>query len=180
MKEKRLLLTALFSALIIVGAYLKVPLPPVPITLQTMFVLLAGFCCGSRLALASTATYLLLGLIGLPVFSGGGGLGHLIGPTGGFLLGLMPAALVAGLGGNTITKEESQKTYYRLCLLFGFLATLVVYLAGVPFLKYSRSLSWSVAFKAGMLPFLVGDIVKIFAAAQLAKVFRNRLVAMMA
>lgn len=175
MQYKRLLLTSLFSALIIIGAYLRFPLPPVPITLQTLFVLLAGMLGGSRIAISSTAIYLLLGAVGLPVFSSGGGLGNLIGPTGGFLLALLPAAFISGIAGNFSRKAERPKTYFTLCLVFGLAATLVIYLIGVPFLKYNRSLSWSVAIQAGMLPFLIGDFIKLFAAAQLARLFHPRI-----
>lgn len=175
MQYKRLLLTSLFSALIIIGAYLKFPLPPVPITLQTLFVLLAGFLGGTRTALASTAIYLLLGAVGLPVFSSGGGLGALLGPTGGFLFALLPAAAVAGFAGNFSRKAEKPKTYFVLCLGWGLIATCAIYLIGVPFLKYNRSLSWSVALQAGMLPFLIGDLLKLLAAAQLAGSFHPRI-----
>jgi biotin transport system substrate-specific component len=174
MQQKRILLTALFSALIIVGAYIRIPLPPVPITLQTLFVLLAGFLGGSKLALASTAIYLLLGMVGLPVFTSGGGLGILLGPTGGFLFGLLPAALLAGIAGNLKEKSERPKRYLLLCILGGLAATLVVYLVGVPFLKYTRSLSWQTALKVGMLPFLIGDLLKVAAATHLAKTFHER------
>lgn len=175
MHYKRLLLTSLFSALIIIGAYLRFPLPPVPITLQTLFVLLAGFLGGTRMALSSTAIYLLLGAVGLPVFSSGGGLGNLVGPTGGFLIALLPAACIAGIAGNFPAKAEKPKTYLVLCLGFGLIATLVIYLVGVPFLKYNRSLSWGIAIQAGMLPFLIGDVIKLLVASQLARSFHPRI-----
>lgn len=175
MHYKRLLLTSLFSALIIIGAYLRFPLPPVPITLQTLFVLLAGFLGGTRMALSSTAIYLLLGAFGLPVFSSGGGLGNLIGPTGGFLIALLPAACIAGIAGNFPAKAEKPRTYLALCLGFGLIATLVIYLVGVPFLKYNRSLSWGIAIQAGMLPFLIGDVIKLLVASQLARSFQPRI-----
>ncbi|MDX9983611.1 biotin transporter BioY [Sphaerochaeta sp.] len=175
MHYKRLLLTSLFSALIIIGAYLRFPLPPVPITLQTLFVLLAGFLGGTRMAPSSTAIYLLLGAVGLPVFSSGGGLGNLIGPTGGFLIALLPAACIAGIAGNFSAKAEKPRTYLALCLGFGLIATLVIYLVGVPFLKYNRSLSWGIAIQAGMLPFLIGDVIKLLVASQLARSFQPRI-----
>ncbi len=175
MKQKRLLLTSLFSALIIVGAYLRFPIPPVPITLQTLFVLLSGFLGGPSLALASTAIYLLLGAIGLPVFSSGGGLGMLLGPTGGFLLGLLPAAFLAGLAGAYKAKAEHPRTYTMRCLLGGFIATLVVYLIGVPYLKMVANLSWKVAIQAGMLPFIPGDMLKLLIATHLAGTLHTRI-----
>jgi biotin transport system substrate-specific component len=125
------MLTSLFSALIIIGAYLRFPLPPVPITLQTLFVLLAGFLGGTRMALSSTAIYLLLGAVGLPVFSSGGGLGNLIGPTGGFLIALLPQPACRHCG-KFPAKAEKPRTYLALCLGFGLIATLVIYLVGVP------------------------------------------------
>ena len=175
MKQKQLLLISLFSALIIVGAYLRIPLPPVPITLQTLFVLLAGVLLGTKAAISSTAIYLLLGAIGLPVFSSGGGLALLLGPTGGYLFGLLFAAGLAGIAGNYKKKEENPKMYSLLCLLFCFLATLAVYAVGVPFLKYSRSLSWKTAIEVGMIPFLLGDGLKIVAAVYLSRNLRSRI-----
>ncbi|MDT4762361.1 biotin transporter BioY [Sphaerochaeta sp. PS] len=176
MKTQKIVLTALFSALIIVGAYLRFPLPPVPITLQTLFVITAALLGGTSIGLASVATYLLLGAVGLPVFTTGGGLAALFGPTGGFLFGLLPAALLAGIAGNYGKKNTgtSNRTYLLLCILFGVLASLAIYLVGVPFLKYNRSLSWATAIKAGMLPFLIGDTVKLIVAINLAQIFSPR------
>lgn len=175
MNNKSVILASLFSALIIVGAFIRFPLPPVPITLQTLFVILSGLLLGSRLAFFSTMVYLILGSVGLPVFSAGSGLGVLLGPTGGYLFGLLPAALIAGIAGNYSRKEEQPNHYFVLCLLFGLLATLSVYGVGVPFLKFSRSLSWANALKGGMFPFLIGDTLKLLVAAQLAKTFASRI-----
>jgi biotin transport system substrate-specific component len=88
---------AMFGAATAMGAYIMIPLPPVPITLQTLFVVLAGALLGGRLGALSQVVYLLLGIIGLPVFHGGkGGLGILLGPTGGYLVGFIAAAYVVG------------------------------------------------------------------------------------
>ncbi|HQB54991.1 MAG TPA: biotin transporter BioY, partial [Sphaerochaeta sp.] len=100
MSERRILLIAFFTALIIVGSFIRIPLPPVPLTLQTLFALMAGYMGGPAIALMSVGIYLLLGAIGLPVFSGGGGFALLFGPTGGYLLALLPAALIASFGGS--------------------------------------------------------------------------------
>ncbi len=79
---------SLFAALMAAGAYLSIPIGPVPIVLQNMFVLLAGLLLGNRWGLASVAVYLLAGVCGLPVFAGGlGGIGRIVGPTGGYLIG---------------------------------------------------------------------------------------------
>lgn len=175
MQQKRLILTALFTALIIVGSYIRFPMPPVPITLQTLFVLVAGFLGGSRMALFSIFIYLLLGFVGLPVYSGGGGIGYLLGPTGGFLVGLIPMALVAGLAGNYPHKADHPRRYLLLCTLCGLASTLLIYSCGVSWLKVSRSLSWKVALQGGMLPFLVGDAIKLVAAIQIARSFHPRI-----
>lgn len=174
MQQKRLILTALFTALIIVGSYIRFPLPPVPFTLQTLFVLLAGFLGGSRMALFSILIYLLLGFIGLPVYSGGGGIAYILGPTGGFLIGLIPASFVSGLGGNYPHKSEHPSRYILRCTLSGVAATLLIYLFGVSWLKVSRSLPWKATLQAGMLPFVVGDAVKLAVAIRLARSFHPR------
>lgn len=89
---------ALFTALISVGAYLSIPVGPVPIVLQNFFVLLAGTMLGSSAGFSVVVTYLILGAIGLPVFhSGTGGIGIIMGPTGGYLLGYLPAVYITGL-----------------------------------------------------------------------------------
>ena len=195
MNTRKTVLTALFASLIIVGAYIRFPLPPVPITLQTLFVISASLLGGTAIGLSSVGIYLLLGAVGLPVFTAGGGLGILLGPTGGFLFGLLPAALLAGIAGNYAKKEspgpqygseqnptdtdkknrEHKKTYLLLCIIFGTLATLAIYAVGVPFLKYNRSLSWKVAIQAGMLPFLIGDTIKLIVSVQLAQMFSPRI-----
>ncbi|MDY0288324.1 MAG: biotin transporter BioY [Sphaerochaeta sp.] len=206
MNIRKTVLTALFASLIIVGAYIRFPLPPVPITLQTLFVITASLLGGTAIGIRSVAIYLLLGAVGLPVFTAGGGLGILLGPTGGFLFGLLPAALLAGWAGNYARKEKiekkntiadrsiespkdtptqdstvtqkgkrEKKTYLFLCILFGTLATLAIYAVGVPFLKYNRSLSWKVAIQVGMLPFLIGDTIKLIVAVQLAQMFSPRI-----
>ena len=88
---------SMFGALTAVGAYIMIPLPPVPITLQTLFVNLAGALLGGYLGALSQVVYILLGVIGLPVFAGGkAGAGVLLGPTGGYLIGFVVGAFVIG------------------------------------------------------------------------------------
>jgi biotin transport system substrate-specific component len=91
------------------------------------------------------------------------------------LIALLPAACIAGIAGNFSAKAEKPRTYLALCLGFGLIATLVIYLVGVPFLKYNRSLSWGIAIQAGMLPFLIGDVIKLLVASQLARSFQPRI-----
>ncbi|HHT79672.1 MAG: biotin transporter BioY [Sphaerochaeta sp.] len=182
MNTRKTVLTALFASLIIVGAYIRFPLPPVPITLQTLFVISAALLGGTAIGIGSVSIYLLLGAVGLPVFTAGGGLGILLGPTGGFLFGLLPAALLAGIAGNYVKNlqpgqtdnPKHTRTYLILSIFFGIMATLAIYAVGVPFLKYNRSLSWKVAIQVGMLPFLIGDTIKLIVSVQLSQMFAPR------
>ncbi len=159
--------TALFVALIAMGAFIAIPMGPVPIVLQNMFVLLAGIILGPVWGLACVGIYLLIGLAGLPVFAGGtSGIGKLFGPTGGYLLAYLPAVFITG----TISKGEKKSiTADVLAMITG---SLIVYAIGVPWLKMAFSLSWQKAIAAGMIPFLIGDGLKIAAAAFMAKKIR--------
>jgi biotin transport system substrate-specific component len=171
MSERRILLIAFFTALIIVGSFIRIPLPPVPLTLQTLFALMTGYMGGPAIALMSVGIYLLLGAIGLPVFSGGGGFALLFGPTGGYLLALLPAALIASFGGS----ERVWKM-----ILFGLLATTVIYLGGVLMLAYILSISLAQAIVVGVLPFLIGDGIKLGLAIALSRRFSNRVRSLLA
>ncbi|MCK8517615.1 biotin transporter BioY [Methanoculleus sp. 7T] len=150
-----------FIALIAAGSWISIPLPPVPLTLQTLFVLLAGVVM-QRYAVIPVGLYVLLGAANLPVFHNGtAGLGVLLGPTGGFLLGFIPAALIAGLA------YERQSAKIRVLGLIA--ATGAIYLFGVVWLAYSASLSLLQAALLGVAPFVVGDAVKAAAAYAIGK-----------
>lgn len=164
---KQTVYTSLFVALIAVGAYIAVPIGPVPIVLQNMFVLLAGLILGPVRGLACLGVYLLIGAAGLPVFAGGkAGIGVVFGPTGGYLLGYLPAVFVAGALSRTLGRTLTGD------IIAAIVASLIVYAAGVPWLKVAFSMSWGKAVSAGMLPFLIGDAVKIVLAALIAKKLR--------
>ncbi len=92
-----MVMCALFTALLAAGAFIKIPMPLVPMTLQAQFALLAGVLLGARGGAISVALYLLLGLCGLPVFTGGGGIGYVLRPTFGYIIGFLIGAVVAGL-----------------------------------------------------------------------------------
>ncbi len=158
---------SLFTALIAVGSYIAVPIPgsPAPVVLANLFAILAGMVLGPAAGAAATTMYLIVGLAGLPVFAGGaGGLAHLAGPTGGFLVGYVPAAIVSG----SIFRLLSQRTSLR-CTLAGALAAatgiMTIYVPGVIWMSLVLDLSPIAAIAAGMLPFLPGDIAKAVAAA---------------
>lgn len=93
---KQLTICALFTALTAVGAFLKIPMPLCPITLQFLFTNLAGLILGKRLACASVGAYVVIGLLGLPIFTSGGGIGYIFQPTFGFLVMFVVGATVAG------------------------------------------------------------------------------------
>lgn len=159
--------TSLFVALIACGAFIAIPIGPVPIVLQNMFVLLAALILGPAWGLACVGIYLIIGLAGLPVFAGGtAGIGKLFGPTGGYLLGYLPAVYVTAVISKGLKKTI---TGDLIALVTG---SLIVYAAGVPWLKFAFAMPWAKAVAAGMLPFLIGDTLKVIAAALIAKKIR--------
>jgi biotin transport system substrate-specific component len=166
-KLREMVLASLMAALTAVGAYIHVPIGPVPIVLSTLFVLLSGLLLGSRWGAASMGIYLLVGMIGLPVFSGGrGGLAHLFGPTGGYLLGYV---LAAGLTGFLSERFRGLFMFDIVAVLVG---SLVIYGLGVSWLKIVTQMSWVKAFLVGMIPFLIGDVIKASVAVILARALR--------
>ena len=164
---KMIVYTSLFVAFIAIGAFIIIPIGPVPIVLQNMFVLLAGIILGPVWGLACVGIYLLIGLVGLPVFSGGGsGIGRLFGPTGGYLLGYLPAVFVTASISKGLGKKMSSDI---IAMLIG---SLIVYAAGVPWLKIVTSMTYEKALAVGMYPFLIPDALKIIAAAFIVKAIR--------
>ncbi len=156
---RNLVLASLMAALIAVGGYLVVPIGPVPIVLQNLFVLVAALLLGSRWASAAVAVYLLAGACGLPVFAGGGGgLGHLFGPRGGYLFGFLAAAWLTGL----IAERAGRRPWLEVVAMVA--GSLLIYALGVPWLQWMLGLDFGKAMAVGMLPFLPGDALKIVAA----------------
>ncbi len=157
--------SCVLAALMVVGAYISIPVGPVPIVLANFFVLLAGLLLGSRWGVASVAIYLVLGALGLPVFAGGSaGIGVFAGPTGGYLVGYLAAALVVGLvasGGVVLD-------------IVGLVAgALAIYALGIPWLKHVLNVPWPKAFALGMVPFLAGDAIKVAAAFAVVRVLKR-------
>ncbi|MCX6688565.1 MAG: biotin transporter BioY [Methanoregula sp.] len=153
--------SAAFVALITMGSWVSIPFFPVPITLQTLFVLLAGAVM-KRYGVIPVTLYVLFGAIGLPVFHNGiAGIGVLLGPTGGYLIGFIPAALIVGFA------YERQS---HLMHIFG-LATgsMVILISGASWLCYSTGMLPVAALIGGVLIFLPGDAVKSGAAYLIAK-----------
>ena len=149
------------SAVIALGAQVSVPMLPVPMTLQTLAVLMVGLTAGSRLGAAAVIAYLIEGAMGLPVFANGAaGLPVLMGPTGGFLFGFVAMAFVAGLLAERGLARGLVGTAFT-----GLLASIVLYIPGVVWLDAATGLDFTGAIGAGMTPFLLGDAVKIAIAA---------------
>jgi len=123
---KELVLCALFTALIAIGAFIKIPIPVVPFTLQFLFTMLAGLLLGPRLGAISVGAYLLLGLAGLPIFAEGGGFSYIFKPSFGYLIGFCVASFVTGWMAN----RESIPSYRRL-LSANFAGLGIVYLFGM-------------------------------------------------
>ena len=155
---RKMAYASLFAALMAVGAYIRVPLPfsPVPITMQVLFVLLAGAMLGARWGTISTVVYILLGIVGLPVFSGGSsGLGVLLGPTGGYLVGFVVAAFAVGtsLGGREPGLVATGA--------YMFLGIFIIYLFGASYLMYAAALTFSQTMALGVIPFIPGGVIKV-------------------
>jgi biotin transport system substrate-specific component len=166
-KLRWMVLASLMAALTAVGAYIHVPIGPVPIVLSTLFVLLSGLLLGSRWGLASMGLYLLVGAIGMPVFSGGkGGFAHLLGPTGGYLLGFVLSAWVTGF------ISERSRGLLILEIFAVFVGSLAIYGFGIFWLKMITQMSWLKTLMVGMIPFLIGDAVKASVALVLARAVR--------
>lgn len=145
---KRLIQAAVFCALMAVSAWLAIPLPGVALTLQTLAVALCGYCLLWKYASAATAAYLMLGAFGLPVFSGfSGGIGRLLGPSGGYLFGFLLLAFFCGL--------PIAKNGWRGLAGMGGLAAL--HFCGAGWYAFSTHQTFWQALLVGSLPFIAKD-----------------------
>ncbi len=175
-RTEKMVLTALFSTLTWIGAYLQINfIPPVPFTLQTLMVMMSGLILGPRYAALSQGIYVLLGLIGVPVFTQGGGPGYLLRPSFGFILGFVLAAALTGWLGSVLKKPT-----FLNCFGISLAGMVAVYLIGVPhiYLINLFVLKNPVPFfqiVLGMLPFMVGDIAKSLVVAGVTPTILDRL-----
>ncbi len=162
---------SMFGALTAVGAYIMIPLPPVPITMQTFFVSLAGALLGGYLGAMSQVVYILLGVIGLPVFAGGkAGAGVLLGPTGGYLLGFVVGAYV--IGWMASLKKRAGLLWLILAMLVGHI---FIYALGIAQLMVVAKLNLAKAIALGLAPTVPGGILKIVVAALICLKVRNQM-----
>lgn len=159
-----LCLTALFSALIAVGAYIRIPVPPIPITLQTFFVILSGTLLGKNYGSLSVIVYILLGLLGLPVFSGGGGIYYVLNPSFGYIIGFILCAFIVG---KIVHKKENPS--FRRIFISSLISVFSVYIVGIIYYIlvlgiFTDNADWSAKtiLVSGFLVFVPIDVVIAF------------------
>lgn len=158
---KEMILVAMFAALTAVGAFLKIPVEPTAITLQFLFTAFAGIILGSKLGALSQIVYVITGLIGIPIFTKGGGIGYVFQPSFGYLIGYIVGAYVIGK-----IIENANKPNYITFFAASIAGLFVVYLLGVPYLYIiltkvvGMDLTIGSALKMGLIVFLPGDILK--------------------
>ena len=153
-----------FALLTALGALVRIPLPftPVPITLQTFFVLLAGAVLGKSRGAASQGLYIVLGIFGVPLFAlWGSGISYLFGPTTGYLVGFIVATYIIG---NVAQRRPDNAAAVGSAMIVG---SFVILLCGTLWLKALLGVTILEAFVLGALPFLAGDIIKSIAACML-------------
>ena len=149
-----LLTSVIGSFLLAISSKVQIPLTPVPVTLQTLVLLVMSMFLGWRGAVGATSLYLFQGAIGLPFFAHGGGFIILFGPTGGYLFGFLIASLVVGYLAEKGWDKSVVLTFTSMTI-----GTLIIYLFGVIWLSYLKDLNTALVF--GLLPFITPDILKI-------------------
>lgn len=158
----------MFACITAILAQIRFTLPSlVPITLQTLGIYLIGLVLKPKIAFISSLIYILMGAIGLPVYSGfSAGLSTILGPTGGYIFSFPITALII-----------SYLVHYRSTTIFRFgaliLGTIICYLIGTLWFMYIMKMSFSASLIICVLPFLPGDVLKIFIAAALTNKFKN-------
>ena len=168
-QTRMLILAALFAALTAVGAFLKFPLGALSVTLQVFFTALAGVLLGPKWGTISQIVDVAVGLIGLPIFTMGGGPGYIFQPSFGFLLGLIPMSLVIG----RIAQGKGDRPLWVLLACVAGVA--VLYLVGVPYMYLiftvylGRETTVAGLVWSGMVVYLPGEAIKIAAVTILAK-----------
>lgn len=171
MKAKELTLTAILLSLLIVLSQLAVPIGPVPITLQTLAVLFIGYFLSPRSAVIATSTYLIGGLVGLPIFSNfQGGLQSVLLPAFGFILSFIPAAFFQA---SYLQKRDASKIKHLV--IAGLINFTTTYLIGLTYMALilnsylGSNLTFTGILMAGFIPFIPGDLLKLVIGISLAK-----------
>lgn len=177
MTIREIVLAGLFAAITCVMSLLAIPLGPVPFTLQVLAVLLAGAIGGTKIGFFSQLTYLLLGLVGLPVYSQmKSGPGHLFGPRGGFIFGFVIAALFIGFSSDLVYNKIKNK-YIKYSLQFAsmLVGVLIIYSVGLIQLKLVTNMTFLNTLQVGVIPFIGFDLVKVIIAISIVLPTRNAL-----
>ena len=162
--------TALMTAVTCIVAPLSIPIGPVPISLTNLAIYLTLYLLDWKKGTLSYLLYLLIGLAGVPVFSGfTGGAGKLLGPTGGYLIGFAFMALICGI---LIDRSHHNFVIGMAGMILG---TIICYAFGTVWLAYQAGMTMGAALAAGVLPFIPGDLAKMVVAAVVAPQIRRRL-----
>ncbi|CAM3477221.1 biotin transporter BioY [Marinicrinis lubricantis] len=154
--------SALFGALMVVMSFLQIQLgfSPVPITMETMAIMLTGAFLGASYGFFSMFTVVVLVALGLPLLNGQGGLAKILGPTGGFIWMFPLSALLIGYFVNRV-KGDGIKAYIQIFIIIGLFGSLLLYVTGVPWLAYKMKVSFAKAMALGCYPYLLGDFAKV-------------------
>ena len=174
MKTKEMILISMFAAVTAISAQVTIPIPisPVPITMQVLAVCLTSAILGSRLAFMSMLVYVAVGILGMPVFSGGAsGLGAVMGPTGGYIIGFLLSSYVTG---KLVQRKPLPTLSNTLAAMFSGL--LVIYTTGLLQLSLVTGMPLQAAFMSGVVPFIGMDIIKIAVGAGVACSVRTILI----
>lgn len=163
---QNLTLTALMAAVICIAGPIVIPMGMVPMSFANMAIYLTIILLDKKKATISVAVYLLIGFVGLPVFSGfSGGAGKLFGPTGGYLIGYLALSWIAG----TILER------FRKPILALIVGTMGLYLFGTLWLMYQSNLTFMTALSIGVVPFVPFDVIKMVAACLLGRSIKKRI-----
>ncbi|MGL4981433.1 MAG: biotin transporter BioY [Treponemataceae bacterium] len=175
-KQKKIILVALFTALICAGSFIQIPLPTgIPIVIQDMLAMLSGLLLGSFLGGASVAVFLSLGIIGLPVFSGKAGLSIIIaGVTGGFLVGYFFASVIGGLFLRVFLSDKIKSQLYRLLIISiaVILSTAIVFVCGAFGFSRITNKSFTSSLIIVFLPYIFGTLIKVIVMTFIVNRFR--------
>ena len=158
---------AVMAALMCILGPMSIPIGVVPISFTNLVIYFSLYLLGWKLGTLSYVIYLLIGLVGVPVFSGfTAGPAKLFGPTGGYLIGFIPMAIIAGI----VIDKYTEKWF--LCLLAMIVGTIVCYALGTAWLAYEAKMDMMAALWAGVIPFIPGDLVKMVLAILIAPKIR--------
>lgn len=171
-KIKTMTMISLMTAVLCILGPITLPIPvsPVPISLVTLIIFLSVYILGKKRGTISCLLYLLIGFVGLPVFSGfTGGVGCLFGPTGGYMIGYVFMAIMSGF---FIEKWNTKRILHVVGMVIG---TMICYLFGTIWLSVQAGMSFYAALGAGVIPFLIGDSIKIVMAVIIGPLIRKQL-----